>query len=264
MKIGGVQFNPKIFEVEENLERALKLVEGFEGDLVIFPELAFSGYLFNSKEEITRVAFYNGTIEKKMMDFSEKHSCAVVYGYAEREGNIFYNSSMLIFPSGKKRVYRKTHLFFEEKKLFQPGNTGFFVEEFRGVRIGLAVCFDWFFPESFRTLALLGADVIAHSANLVMPYCQGSNVYTSIQNRVYIATANRWGEEENNGKRLTFTGQSQVTSPRGNILVRGPVKGDVLLTAEIDPQTSRDKNINEFNDIFKDRRSEFYLTDRVR
>ncbi len=254
-----VQFKPTIFEVEKNLRHALKLVEGFDGDLLILPELAFSGYLFVSKEEVAHVSSFNCVVEKRMQEFSKEHNCAVIYGYPERDGENFYNSSKIILPSGKERTYRKTHLFFEEKKFFEPGNTGFFVEEFKGVRIGLAICFDWFFPESFRTLALLGADVIAHSANLVMPYCQGSNVYASIQNRVYIATANRWGEDENKGKKLSFTGQSQITSPNGEIISNAPSQGDILLAVEIDPMLSRNKRINPLNDIFKDRRNEFYL-----
>ncbi len=259
MNVGVVQFKPTLFEVEENLNKALKLVENFQGDLLIFPELAFSGYLFTSKKELEKVTSFNGKVEEKLKNFSARKSCAVVFGYVEKEGKDFYNSSMIIFPSGKKRVYRKTHLFFEEKLLFSPGNTGFFVEEFKGVKIGLAICFDWFFPESFRTLALLGADIIAHSANLVMPYCQNSNIYASLQNKVYIATANRWGKDEKNGKSLEFTGQSQITSPNGELLARAPRASDTILEVEVDPSLSRDKHLNRLNDIFEDRNPNFYM-----
>ncbi len=190
MKIGIVQFRPELFKVERNLQMAFELVKKFDGDLLIFPELAFSGYLFSSKKEVEDVSKSNLSVEKQWMNFSKKKNCAVIFGYPEKSNGNLYNSSMFISPDGKKRIYRKTHLFFEEKKFFAPGDSGFFVEEFKGTKIGLAICFDWFFPESFRTLSLMGADLIAHSANLVMPYCQDSNVYASLQNRVYIATAN--------------------------------------------------------------------------
>ncbi len=225
---------------------------------MIFPELAFSGYLFSSKKEVEDVSKFNSLVEKKWADFSKEKDCAVIFGYPEKSNENFYNSSMFIFPNGKKRIYRKTHLFFEEKKFFTPGNSGFFVEEFKGTKIGLAICFDWFFPESFRTLSLMGADLIAHSANLVMPYCQDSNVYASLQNRVYIATANRWGKDENRGKVLEFTGKSQITDPNGKIIAKALESEDTLVETEIDVSLSRDKHINAFNDVFEDRKPDFY------
>ncbi len=258
MKIGVVQFRPELFKVERNLQKALDLVKEFDGDLLIFPELAFSGYLFSSKREVENVSKFNSSAEKRWMDFSKKKNCALIFGYPERSNGNFYNSSMFIFPNGKKRIYRKTHLFSEEKKFFTPGDSGFFVERFKGVKVGLAICFDWFFPESFRTLSLMGADLIAHSANLVMPYCQDSNVYSSLKNKVYIATANRWGKDENQRRILEFTGKSQITDPNGKIIAKALESGDILVEAEIDVSLSRDKHINIFNDVFEDRKPAFY------
>jgi predicted amidohydrolase len=259
MKIGVVQFKPTLFDVKNNLKKALKIMENSSAELFILPELAFSGYLFNSKNEVEEVVKLNDFVENKMTTFSKEKSCAVVFGYPEKSEDKFYNSSMLILPNERKRNYRKTHLFFEEKHFFTPGDTGFFVEEFRGVKVGLAICFDWFFPESFRTLALMGADVIAHSANLVMPYCQDSNVYASLQNRVYIATANRWGKDKNGEKSLEFTGKSQVTSPMGKIMARAPEKDDTILEVDVDVSVSRDKHLNPLNNVFEDRQPTFYL-----
>ncbi len=259
MRIGVLQFKPILFDVEGNLKKALDLMKDFRGDLLILPELAFSGYLFNSKSEIEKLIPFNDMVEEELKKISREKSSAIVFGFPEKSGNKFYNSSMLLLPNGKRRVYRKTHLFFEEKLFFEPGNTGFFVEEFRGVKIGLAICFDWFFPESFRTLTLMGADIIAHSANLVMPYCQDSNVYASLQNRVYIATANRWGKDENGTRSLEFTGKSQITSPSGKIIARASEAKDVILEADIDISASRDKHLNSMNDVFKDRRPGFYI-----
>jgi len=233
-------------------------MENSSAELFILPELAFSGYLFKNKNEIFEVAKSNAFVEEEVKIFSKRKDSAIVFGFPEKCGEKLYNSSMIVFPDGRKRIYRKTHLFFEEKKFFVAGDTGFFVEEFKEVKIGLAICFDWFFPESFRTLALMGADVIAHSANLVMPYCQASNVYASLQNKVYIATANRWGKDENGGRVLEFTGKSQITSPKGEILLQAPKDKDALLEVDVRPALSRDKHLNHLNDIFKDRKPKFY------
>lgn len=258
MKIGVVQFKPELFQAKENVRKALEISKNFDGDLLIFPELAFTGYLFNSSDELEKVSEYNAVTIEKWQEFSSERDCAVIFGYPEKFMKKFYNSSVMILPNGALKVYRKTHLFSEEKRLFQSGDTGFFVENFKGVNIGLAICFDWFFPESFRTLALLGADIIAHLANLVMPYCQGANIYSSIQNRVYIATANRWGRDKNDEKELRFTGESQITSPSGEIIAKAPKTGNVIIEADIDPMLSRDKRLNAFNDVLKDRKPNFY------
>lgn len=257
-KVGVAQFRPDLFKVKENLERAAGFADDFEGDLLVFPEFAFTGYLFNIKEEVAFVSKFTEDTFGVWKDFSARKACAVTFGFPEREGKAFYNSCAIVFPDGTHRVYRKTHVFSEEKRFFKPGNTGFFTVPFRGVNVGLAICFDWFFPESFRTLALMGADLIAHPSNLVMPYCQRSNVFSSLQNRVYIATANRWGTDENNGRTLEFTGKSQITSPNGEVIERADEEGDFIIESEIDTYLSRNKLLNNFNDVIADRRPEFY------
>ena len=161
-------------------------------------------------------------------------------------------------PVGREYLYRKTHLFYKEKLFFEPGDLGFTLFEFRGARIGMAICFDWFFPESFRTLALAGADVIAHCSNLVMPYCQQADFAQALQYRVYIATANRVGAEAREQERLAFTGESVLVSPKGEYLLRGPKAEEAILVADIDPSLARDKRVNAVNDAFAERMPEFY------
>ncbi|MFO0767873.1 MAG: nitrilase-related carbon-nitrogen hydrolase [Nitrospiraceae bacterium] len=89
--------------------------------------------------------------------------------------------------------YRKTHLFFEETLFFDPGDSGFQVWDVGGAKVGVMICFDWFYPESARTLALMGADIIAHPSNLVLPHCPDSMVTRCLENRVFSITANRIG-----------------------------------------------------------------------
>jgi predicted amidohydrolase len=122
----------------------------------------------------------------------------------------------------------------------------------------MAICFDWFFPESFRTLALKGADIIAHCSNLVLPYCQTADFAAAVQNRVFIATVNRVGAEQREDEQLAFTGESVLVSPKGEYLLRGPIEDEAVLVAEIDPEAARNKSINPYNEVFKMRRPGMY------
>ena len=260
--LGALQFKPEFLKVEENLRKISKMVRKFEGDILVLPELAFSGYLFKDEEELFRASEWNETIFDEMKNLSKSKNMVIVFGFAERSDDGFYNSCSVVLPNGSTFLYRKTHLFHREKLFFLPGNTGFMVVEYEGMRIGSAICFDWFFPESFRTLAILGADVIAHCANLVMPYCQNASVYRALENRIYIATANRWGIERNGSDELRFTGMSQIVSPKGEVLVRANEEGDVIISSKVDLNLSRDKRLNEFNDVMKDRREMMYFRGR--
>ena len=120
------------------------------------------------------------------------------------------------------------------------------------------VCFDWFFPESMRTLALKGADVICHCANLVLPFCQDAMITRCLENHVFAVTANRTGEENRNGKCCYYTGRSQITGPDAKILCQAGANTEEIGIAEIDFTLSRNKNLNYYNHIFLDRKEIFY------
>lgn len=262
-KVSVVQYKPELFEIKKNVDKVMKIIGGVESNFIVLPELAFSGYAFSSKKEVEET--YEsplggiGYAFKTFKEFSKDTGISVVYGFNEKHEDKYYNSSILINSDGAFKIYRKTHLFFREKLFFAPGNTGFWVQNVNGINVGLAICFDWYFPESFRTLALLGADLILHPANLVLPYCQEANKIRSLENKIYIATSNIWGKQRNGEIEYSFTGKSQVTSPDGEVLFRLSEQGDFVETVEIDERKSRDKSINEYNDLFKDRNSKYYF-----
>lgn len=259
MKVALVQNKPIFGDVKGNAGRLLAMIESESADLYVLPELAFSGYQFLSKAETLSLA---ETVDGKTVELfrkaaKEKNAC-IVFGFPEIAGGELYNSSLAVLPDGGYCLYRKTHLFYKETLWFSPGNTGFPVFEFKGARIGMAICFDWFFPESFRTLALAGADIVAHSSNLVMPYCQQADFAAAVQNRIFIATANRTGAEARESESLTFTGGSVLVSPKGEYLLRAPETEESVLVCEIDPGLARSKRINPINDVFAERRPELY------
>jgi len=126
-------------------------------------------------------------------------------------------------------------------------------------KIGVMVCFDWFYPESARTLALKGADIICHPSNLVLPHCPDAMVTRSLENRVFSITANRIGVEARGGRKpLTYIGLSEIVDPCGSILHRAPSDREDLHVVDIDPQTARDKSLNGYNNLFRDRRPDVY------
>jgi len=129
-----------------------------------------------------------------------------------------------------------------------------------GVKIGMLVCFDHFFPEAARSLALRGAQIICHPSNLVLEYAHANSVTRAVENRVFWILANRTGSETLGEKRLVFNGRSQIVAPDGRLLGRAGPDSDELLIAEIDPAEALDKKVTPRNDLFADRRTDLYST----
>jgi len=248
-------------QTEANVEQALQDVSSVNADVMVFPELFNTGYQFVSRQEVEALSeeIPSGKTCQAMISLSQATDMFLVFGLAERGGKHLYNSAVVVGPEGFVGRYRKTHLFAEEKDLFAPGDTGFQVFDIGAAKIGVMICFDWWFPESARVLALQGADIICHPANLVLPQCQEAMVTRSLENGVFIITANRVGTESRGGKDpLTFTGGSQIVDNSGEIMAKlGMDETGVVLT-EIDPAQTRNKCITARNDRFKDRRPEFY------
>jgi predicted amidohydrolase len=261
MRAGFFQFNTVFGNKQENFRKIRAAISADPPELLVLPEFFAVGYQFLSKEEVAELAepAPDGETTEFLVGLSKERNIHIVAGLAERDKDAFYNSAVLTGPEGFIGLYRKTHLFFEENLFFTPGNTGFRVWETKIGRIGIMICFDWLFPESARTLALKGAEVIAHPSNLVLPYCPNAMPIRCLENRVYAITANRIGiEQRKEDAALTFIGQSQITSPKAEILVRAGVEEEVLHAADIDLQLARDKRLNKYNDLFKARRPEFY------
>ncbi|MCD4829033.1 MAG: beta-ureidopropionase [Candidatus Cloacimonetes bacterium] len=260
-KVGYYQFKPHLLEPERNLAVIEAALASVEADLLVLPELAASGYLFSSRDEVERMAesAQDGPTATTLRRLAASRDVSLVAGFAEREGDNIFNSAMLVNPDGSVYVYRKTHLFADEKSWFAPGDSGFRVFEAKGgVPVGLMVCFDWIFPESARTLMQRGAHILCHPANLVLPWCQQAMITRCIENRVFAITANRYGAETGGGKSLTFTGQSQVTAPDGEVMGRAPEQDERLFIVTIDPDRATNKNITERNHVLNDRRPELY------
>jgi len=259
MRAGILQFRPTRGDVADNHKLIRKFLIRRKFDLAVLPELATSGYNFARREDIWALAEdARGPSFDFFGDLAARTGGAIVWGFPEKSGKRLYNSAALTTPEGDHHVYRKTHLFFREKLLFDPGNTGFKVFTWRQVRIGLMICFDWIFPEAARSLALGGSQIIAHPSNLVMHYCQEAMKTRSLENAVYCLTANRTGTETIPGLSLTFTGRSQITDPKGGRLARFSKTEQAFKSVKITPTASDTKDMNRYNDLFADRRIGMY------
>jgi len=259
VRLGFHQFHPARGDPDGNITTIEATLRGADADLVVLPELALSGYLFRDRTQALGLA---DTVPGRWTD-ALGALCAgrrlhVVCGLAEREGNRLFNSAVLVGPDGLVACYRKAHLFRFEKEIFEPGDTGFTVHEVAGARVGMLVCFDWIFPEAARSLALAGADVIAHPSNLVLPHAQRAIVTRCLENRVFWVLANRTGSEREGDTSLSFTGRSRIGGPDGRVLADAGPDETRLEIVEIEPSAARDKRVTPENDLLADRRSHLY------
>ncbi|RLB84961.1 MAG: acyltransferase [Deltaproteobacteria bacterium] len=261
MRVALYQSNPVFGSVEQNVRDATQVLSNLDVDLVVLPELFNTGYQFISKEETASLAekIPSGYTCRSMIELAKENKFYIVFGMAERAAGKVYNSGVLVGPSGFIGCYRKTHLFYEEKLFFNPGDTGFKVWDIGMASIGIMVCFDWLFPESARSLAIQGAHIIAHPANLVLPYCQYAMPVRCLENRAFCITANRVGTEQRGDKEsLRFTGRSLIVDPSGKVLAEMDESTVGTTAVEIQPEMAEDKNITKYNHIFKDRKPDLY------
>ena len=261
MKVGYIQTSPIFGEKEKNFKQVNELILNKRADVLVLPELFATGYNFISKMEVTDLAEYtDGLTAEFMIKLAKKTKALVIGGYIEKHKEDLYNSAMIVSEKGVEGNYRKIHLYYKEKLWFSQGDLPLEVYKFTDFNIGIIICFDWFFPETIRTLALLGADIIAHPSNLILPYCQSAMITRCLENKVYSITSNRIGAEKRGKENFKFTGKSQITSYNGEIVSSAPDEKIFVDIVDIEIDSVRKKNINAFNNIFEDRRPDLYRT----
>ncbi|MCH7977079.1 MAG: acyltransferase [Bacteroidetes bacterium] len=266
MRISLLQFSPDYLQTEQNLDTVEALLGDMDADLIVLPEFFATGYFFKSTEDVRAAAepIPNGPTAQRLNAWAKASGATFVAGLPEEtEDGALFNSAVVVTPRGWLGTYRKTHLFYEEKLHFAPGDSGFpvFTVTHRAgeaYRLGVMICFDWYFPEAARSLALAGADVIAHPSNLVRPDCPRSMPIRALENHVFTATANRIGTETKGEEVLTFIGQSLICDPNGQVLASASRTKTELVSADIDPASARDRQLTPHNHLFEDRRPEAY------
>lgn len=269
------QYAPILGDLPANAEkgsRAIREAAASGADLIVLPEMANSGYVVFSSAEARALAEHpeESPAIAQWQQLAQEYETYIVAGFGEKVSDTeLYNASLIIGPTGILGTYRKTHLFFEEKLYYRPGNLGYPVFELPFGRIGILICYDLRFPEASRILALRGADVICVPTNWVsmmtpdklwdsQGYCQANYVAlaNAVMNQVYMACADRVGEERG----VQFLGCSLIIDPAGNPIA-GPASadGEEVLVAEMNLSTARRaKHKNDLNHTWLDRRTDLY------
>lgn len=260
MRVGYYQFRPRFGRPGANTAAIIEALRRVRADLIVLPELALTGYNFAGRGEARELAEVPGRSLhlRSLADLCRDRRLHLVLGFAEKARDKIFNSSVLLGPRGVIHVYRKLHLFMEEKRWFDPGDRELRVCRVGEATVGMMICFDWFYPEVARILALQRADLLAHPSNLVLRYCQDAMTTRCLENNVFAVTANRFGEDRRPHGSLAFTGASQVTGPKGEIIHRGPARRRELFVTRVDLSRARTKRPVAGNDLLRDRRPRFY------
>lgn len=269
IRVSCVQFAPEIGAVADNVARASDLVRAAAGEgssLVVLPELASTGYVFRSREEAASLAepVPEGPTTRAWTALAAELGIHIVAGIAERSGDRLYNAAVIVGPAGYLGTYRKAHLWDQENVFFARGDLGFPVFDTALGKVGVAICYDGWFPETFRRLALGGAEIVCIPTNWVPMHDQPAGEAAMANtlhraaahsNGIFIACADRVGTERGQ----PFEGQSLIIGPKGWPLA-GPASrdGTEIVSALVDLDEAGRKDLNEFNSLLRDRRTDIY------
>jgi N-carbamoylputrescine amidase len=189
----------------------------------------------------------------------------------ERAGNVFYNSVAIVDAGGALLgTYRKTHIpespGYHEKFYFSPGDTGFKVWRTRFGTIGVAICWDQWFPESARAMALLGAEILFYPTAIgsepqdlsidSRDHWQRAMQGHAASNIMPVVASNRIGTERGERCEVTYYGSSFITDHAGAIAAQATRTGEAIVTATFDLDTIR--AYRTAWGVFRDRRPEMY------
>ncbi len=268
---------------EENIEKAEAFVRqaASQGaDIVLLPELFETPYFCQERNyEYYSLAYEtkNDPGVKKMLELSRELDIVIPVSFFESARNLRFNSVAVVDCGRLLGIYRKTHIpddhFYQEKFYFSPGDTGFKVFNTTRGRIGVGICWDQWFPEAARCMALMGAEILLYPTAIgsepildvdSMPHWRRCMQGHSAANIIPVAAANRVGVEtvtpsyENNHQTssLSFYGSSFITDEVGEIKQSADRTSETLISAEFDLHKIEEERLSW--GIFRDRRPERY------
>jgi N-carbamoylputrescine amidase len=270
VRIACAQLEPTIGEVLANVENACDAISQAArsgASVVVLPELTTTGYVFESREEAFALseAVPNGPASSQFLSIARALNIYVVVGMTERDGDRLFNTSAVFGPTKFVGRFRKVHLWDRENLVFDPGDLGFPLFDTPVGRIGTFICYDGWFPESYRACVLAGADLICIPTNWVPipgqdPTEPAMATYLCMAsahvNGVVVAAADRVGIERGQ----EFIGQSVIINYTGWPLA-GPASSvkTEMLTADVDLKAAREaRTWNAFNNPVRDRRPDSY------
>ena len=283
VKIAAVQMRCTE-EREENIARAEEMVRRAAADgasVILLPELFETPYFCQQKN----YDFYflaerteDNPAVKRFMQVAKETGTVIPVSFYEKYGNTFFNSIAIIDADGSLMgIYRKSHIpddhFYQEKFYFTPGDTGFKVWPTKFGTIGVGICWDQWFPEAARCMALMGADMLLYPTAIgsepilecdSMPHWRRAMQGHSAANLIPVIAANRVGKEDvtpspenqNQSSALTFYGSSFITDVTGEIIAGADRTSETVISAVTDLDENRE--FRQSWGVFRDRRPELY------
>lgn len=242
MRVGFYQSDVTPGDRQGNLDRMAAALSGESFDLVVLTELFATGYGFADRTDVAAQseAVPAGLTTGALIDIARSKRAFIVGSLVEADGDRCFNTAVVAGPHGFVGRHRKIHLPDIERRYFDPGEPDTPVFDLDGVRVGLVICFESWFPEYCRRLAFGGADILCHPANFGGTMSRDVIRTRAIENLVFTITANRVGREMVGGVLEEFRGDSRIVDPEGAILHEAG-RAEALGLVDIDPTRARRK-----------------------
>jgi predicted amidohydrolase len=258
----GQELSPKIGDLAHNtalIDAAIRSAAADGVELLVLPELSTSGYYLRDAEEARSVALH--ATDDRFRRWAEliRPGMVVVLGFCEQDGETIYNSAAVLTEAGLAYVYRKTHLWDDEKRVFTPGAVPPEPVDTPVGSLGVLICYDLEFPEMPRRLALKGTDVLAVPTNWpLVPRPDGERAPEVVQamaaarsSGMAIVCSDRSGEERGG----VWTEGTTIIGPDGWPVGSKDADGRVDAVIPFDPDR---RAIGPRNHLLEDRRPELY------
>jgi N-carbamoylputrescine amidase len=260
-------------------ERLVREAAARGAQIILLPELFETPYFCIEQDvrhlKLARTVDDNPAV-KHFSAVARELGVVLPISFFERAGPAYFNSIAILDADGSRLgVYRKSHIpngpGYQEKNYFSPGDTGFKVWQTRFARIGVGICWDQWFPEAARAMALAGAEVLLYPTAIgtepppALPvnsrdHWQRTQQGHAAANLMPLVAANRYGLERSlqnpEGLYISFYGSSFITDAMGAKVAAAPEAGDAVLTASFDLEETRATRDNWF--VFRDRRPDLY------
>ena len=271
--------------LEDNLNKVeAKIREAAQNgaNIILLPEL-FERQYFCQERRYEYYAYAKETLDndavKMALELSRELNILILVSFYELSGNCTYNTLAYVEDGKLLGTYRKTHIpddhYYQEKFYFTPGNTGFKVFDTKHGRIGAGICWDQWFPETSRCLALNGAELIffptaigsepilnvdssSHWQRVMMGHAAANIVPVIAANRIGLETVEPCIENGNQSSSLNFYGSSFMTDERGETVVSASRDKEEILYHEYDLDKIREDRLAW--GLFRDRRPDTYKT----
>ncbi|MCQ6561355.1 carbon-nitrogen hydrolase family protein [Paenibacillus mendelii] len=261
LKIGVVQMDCMLKDKEANMQKAEEYLDqtGANVDVLCLPELFTTGYHLDLIKEdfYTLAETVPGPTVNRLAEKAKKYNTAIIANIVEKDSlqeAVLYDTTFVIDEEGRYLgKYRKVHLYPTEHQYFRSGSE-FPVFEIRGVKIGIATCYDHAFEEMFRIMALKGAEVIFIPSAVPKNYEYLLNLRTRARaqdNQIFTVAINRIGTED----KVTYCGLSKIVNPRGEVVCEaGDEEGILIGTIDLSLILKERKQ----EPILRSRRPELY------